>query len=145
MIFHAQQISIFLRVIIVVSYHRYFVKTFDRYLFILVQEALVLFFFFFFFEKRNVHVSNRESSILEEFLKRRNGWFEPYSTINNETKRVGFYRLRGKMGEFFESGSNTPQFSLYRGYRPTGKVFVERCKSRSVISSRRALPHTSLE
>lgn len=102
-------------------------------------------FFFFFFEKRNVHVSNRESSILEEFLKRRNGWFEPYSTINNETKRVGFYRLRGKMGEFFESGSNTPQFSLYRGYRPTGKVFVERCKSRSVISSRRALPHTSLE
>lgn len=145
MIFHAQQISTFLRVIIVVSYHRYFVKTSDRYLFILVQEALVLFFFFFFFEKRNVHVSNRESSILEEFLKRRNGWFEPYSTINNETKRVGFYRLRGKMGEFFESGSNTPQFSLYRGYRPTGKVFVERCKSRSVISSRRALPHTSLE
>lgn len=143
MIFHAQQISTFLRVIIVVSYHRYFVKTSDRYLFILVQEALVL--FFFFFEKRNVHVSNRESSILEEFLKRRNGWFEPYSTINNETKRVGFYRLRGKMGEFFESGSNTPQFSLYRGYRPTGKVFVERCKSRSVISSRRALPHTSLE
>lgn len=144
MIFHAQQISIFLRVIIVVSYHRYFVKTSDRYLFILVQEALVLFFFFS-FEKRNVHVSNRESSILEEFLKRRNGWFEPYSTINNETKRVGFYRLRGKMGEFFESGSNTPQFSLYRGYRPTGKVFVERCKSRSVVSSRRALPHTSLE
>lgn len=143
MIFHAQQISTFLRVIIVVSYHRYFVKTSDRYLFILVQEALVL--FFFFFEKRNVHVSNRESSILEEFLKRRNGWFEPYSTINNETKRVGFYRLRGKMGEFFESGSNTPQFSLYRGYRPTGKVFVERCKSRSVVSSRRALPHTSLE
>lgn len=143
MIFHAQQISTFLHVIIVVSYHRYFVKTSDRYLFILVQEALVL--FFFFFEKRNVHVSNRESSILEEFLKRRNGWFEPYSTINNETKRVGFYRLRGKMGEFFESGSNTPQFSLYRGYRPTGKVFVERCKSRSVISSRRALPHTSLE
>lgn len=143
MIFHAQQISTFLRVIIVVSYHRYFVKTSDRYLFILVQEALVL--FFFFFEKRNVHVSNRESSILEEFLKRRNGWFEPYSTINNETKRVGFYRLRGKMGEFFESGSNIPQFSLYRGYRPTGKVFVERCKSRSVISSRRALPHTSLE
>lgn len=143
MIFHAQQISTFLRVIIVVSYHRYFVKTSDRYLLILVQEALVL--FFFFFEKRNVHVSNRESSILEEFLKRRNGWFEPYSTINNETKRVGFYRLRGKMGEFFESGSNTPQFSLYRGYRPTGKVFVERCKSRSVISSRRALPHTSLE
>lgn len=145
MIFHAQQISTFLRVIIVVSYHRYFVKTSDRYLFILVQEALVLFFFFFFFEKRNVHVSNRESSILKEFLKRRNGWFEPYSTINNETKRVGFYRLRGKMGEFFESGSNTPQFSLYRGYRPTGKVFVERCKSRSVVSSRRALPHTSLE
>lgn len=143
MIFHAQQISTFLRVIIVVSYHRYFVKTSDRYLFILVQEALVL--FFFFFEKRNVHVSNRESSILEEFLKRRNGWFEPYSTINNETKRVGFYRLRGKMGEFFESGSNTPQFSLYRRYRPTGKVFVERCKSRSVVSSRRALPHTSLE
>lgn len=143
MIFHTQQISTFLRVIIVVSYHRYFVKTSDRYLLILVQEALVL--FFFFFEKRNVHVSNRESSILEEFLKRRNGWFEPYSTINNETKRVGFYRLRGKMGEFFESGSNTPQFSLYRGYRPTGKVFVERCKSRSVISSRRALPHTSLE
>lgn len=143
MIFHAQQISTFLRVIIVISYHRYFVKTFDRYLLILVQEALVL--FFFFFEKRNVHVSNRESSILEEFLKRRNGWFEPYSTINNETKRVGFYRLRGKMGEFFESGSNIPQFSLYRGYRPTGKVFVERCKSRSVISSRRALPHTSLE
>lgn len=143
MIFHTQQISTFLRVIIVVSYHRYFVKTSDRYLLILVQEALVL--FFFFFEKRNVHVSNRESSILEEFLKRRNEWFEPYSTINNETKRVGFYRLRGKMGKFFESGSNTPQFSLYRGYRPTGKVFVERCKSRSVISSRRALPHTSLE
>lgn len=115
----------------------------DIYLF--SYKKLSFFFFFFFFEKRNVHVSNRESSILEEFLKRRNGWFEPYSTINNETKRVGFYRLRGKMGEFFESGSNTPQFSLYRGYRPTGKVFVERCKSRSVISSRRALPHTSLE
>lgn len=84
----------------------------DIYLF---SYKKLSFFFFFFFEKRNVHVSNRESSILEEFLKRRNGWFEPYSTINNETKRVGFYRLRGKWGNFSSRDQIPHSFPFIEG------------------------------